>query len=296
MKLLSSMLFFHLEVGDTFETRVTMLLVNLLWINGTYFKTYYIMCSLADVGVLRDIQPQCSTGTWHDVGLKLLVNWRTYLCLATWDYVSWDYHDSTNRSTCGSRQEIQEIQEIWRSSIKKSKFPWESWPLLWKHQTPLVLTPHEIPGILRAVWICYGQFNGTSDYQIFGLSKQMKYPPYKTPPYSQGCLTKKMPPHLFWLYSFIISKKHPAQDVSTCFCSTTTFHPQIIPQTLPIQSAIHPNGGVPCGDRPVEWAYGPCHCIARKLNGTASDAGCGKSLANRNWDLDTAGNSFFRNG
>lgn len=54
---------------------------------------------------------------------------------------------------------FQEIQEIWRSSMKKSKFPWESWPLLCKYQTPLVLTPHEIPRILRVVWICYGQFH-----------------------------------------------------------------------------------------------------------------------------------------
>lgn len=94
---------------------------------------------------------------------------------------------------------FQEIQEIWRSSMKKSKFPYESrpntrpserHPWFWHHM--------RFEGFLGLYGFVIANFIGTSDYQIFGLSKQMKYPPYKTP-YSQGCLTKKMPPHLFWL-------------------------------------------------------------------------------------------------
>lgn len=197
MKLLSSMLFFHLEVGDTFETRVTMLLVNLLWISGTYFKTYYIMCSLADVGVLRDIQPQCSTGTWHDVGLKLVVNWRTNLCLATWDYVSWDYHDSTNRSTCGSRQDSRRSRRFEDPQWRNRSFPQNAWPLLWKHLTPLVLTPHEIWRILRVVWISYGQFDRNFWLSNLWFEQTNEIPPYKTPPLLSRLSDQKNATHFF---------------------------------------------------------------------------------------------------
>ena len=179
MKLLSSMLFFHLEVGDTFETRVTMLLVNLLRISGTYFKTYYIMCSLADVGVLRDIQPQCSTGTWHDVGLKLLVNWRTNLCLAAWDYGSWDYHDSTNRSTCGSRQDSRRSRRFEDPQWRNRSFPENPDPSYANTRPPWFWHHMRFEGFLGLYGLVMANFIGTSDYQIFVLSKQMRYLPYK---------------------------------------------------------------------------------------------------------------------
>lgn len=152
-------------------------------------------------------------------------------------------------------------------------------------------------GFLGLYGFVMANFIGTSDYQIFGLSKQMRYLPYKFySPLLPKFSDQKNATHFFLVVKLHNLKQKSSTRCFNIFCSQPLSSPQKIPQTLPIQSAIHPNGGVPCGDRPVEWAYGPYHCIARKLNGAASDAGRGKSLANRNWDLDTAGNSFFRNG